>query len=71
LLPLQARYGRIQRDLAAKQGVALIPKRILGRVLSARDATIDGLHLSTIGSQLMAEAVLEVIGPLLKQNSPP
>lgn len=65
LLPLQARYGSIQRTLAAAQGVSLIPKRFLARVLGAPGATVDGLHLSATGSQLMAETMGEALGGLL------
>jgi acyl-CoA thioesterase-1 len=63
LPPLSNEYGRIQRRLAARYGVRLIPKRVLMGVLSHGGATLDSIHLTPAGHQRMAEAVWAVIGP--------
>jgi acyl-CoA thioesterase I len=60
LLPEMIPYGRIQRRLARQYGVTLIPKRYLVSVISGRDATSDGLHLTEVGAQRMAALVAEV-----------
>ncbi len=57
LPPLANEFGRAQRRLAAKYQVHLIPKRIFVAVLTAEGATVDGIHLSPQGHQLMAETV--------------
>lgn len=57
LPPFYNRYGRIQRTLAKKYGVALIPKRYMTHVLGIPDATRDGLHLSQKGHDAMADVV--------------
>lgn len=63
LPPFEQAYGLAQRRLAAAHGVTLIPKRYFTRVLGGKDATVDGLHLSPRGQELMAEAIWEVVGP--------
>ena len=65
LLPFADKYGRIQRTLAKKYGVALIPKRIFVKILSDTDATVDGIHLSAKGHKLMAEMIWDIIGNCL------
>jgi acyl-CoA thioesterase-1 len=59
LPPLCNRYGVVQRRLATKHGVALIPKRVFARVLTATGSTVDGIHLSDRGQQRMASAIRE------------
>jgi acyl-CoA thioesterase-1 len=66
LLPHKIAYGQIQRRLAAKHGVWLIPKRCFTEVISGKDATSDGLHLSTTGARRMATLVAMVLAPVLK-----
>jgi len=66
LLPGQAELGRAQRSLTKEYGVYLVPKRYFCNVLSAPQATIDGLHLSLVGSSLMADLIHAVVGGLLK-----
>jgi len=61
LLPHRIAYGQIQRRLAAKYGVWLIPKRYFVRVISGPDATSDGLHLTTTGARRMANLVSLVL----------
>ncbi len=55
LPPFCGDYGRIQRTLADKYDVILIPKRYLANVLTTTGATEDGIHLSHKGHQMMAE----------------
>ncbi|MDZ4683558.1 MAG: GDSL-type esterase/lipase family protein [Planctomycetaceae bacterium] len=57
LPPLSNRYGVIQRRLARRYGVPLIPKREFARVLTMSGATVDGIHLSDRGQQRMADVV--------------
>jgi acyl-CoA thioesterase-1 len=63
LPPFANEFGRAQRRLAAKYGVALIPKRVFTTVLTADGATLDGVHLSSAGHELMAETVWDLIRP--------
>jgi len=55
LPPLNNAYGRVQRELAARHNVRLIPKRVLMGVLSAGDATDDSVHLTQSGHEALAE----------------
>ena len=64
LPPFRNEYGRIQRRLAAKYGVSLIPKRIFIAVLTANGATLDSIHLTREGHQQMAEAVWRLVAPV-------
>jgi acyl-CoA thioesterase-1 len=57
LPPFHGRYGAIQRKLAKRHGVILVPKRVLLGVLTSVGATVDSLHLSKAGSEKMAEAI--------------
>jgi lysophospholipase L1-like esterase len=74
LLPHKIAYGQIQRRLAAKYGIYLIPKRFFTGVIGSADATSDGLHLSKAGSRRMAILVAGILSPVLKSpdvtNSP-
>lgn len=66
LLPHKIAFGQIQRRLAAKYGVWLIPKRHFVDVLGSADATLDGLHLSHAGTQRMAALVAKALSPVLR-----
>ena len=66
LFPHMIAYGRIQRGLAAKYGVWLIPKRFFAEVIGGANATLDGLHLSDEGTRRMATLVTHVLSPVLK-----
>jgi acyl-CoA thioesterase-1 len=66
LLPNKIAYGQIQRRLAAKYGVWLIPKRYLVDVIGGKDATTDGLHLAPAVARHMAALVAEMLSPVLK-----
>ncbi len=63
LPPFCNRFGMIQRRLAAKHEVFLVPRRIFIGVLTTPGATIDGIHLSVSGHAQMAEALWQAIGP--------
>ena len=68
LLPTKISYGQIQRRLAAKYAVWLIPKRCFADVIRGADATSDGLHLSETGARRMATLVATLLSPLLKSE---
>lgn len=61
LPPLKTELGRIQRRLAEKYQVALIPRRLFAKVLTPPENTIDGLHLSDRGHQEMARRVAALL----------
>lgn len=61
LPPFRNEYGRIQRSLARKHHVALVPKRVLLSVLAANDATVDTIHLTQAGHQHMAATVWKLV----------
>jgi acyl-CoA thioesterase-1 len=63
LPPFANEFGRAQRRLAAQYGVPLIPKRVFAGVLTTDGATVDGVHLTRAGHELMAEVVWELIQP--------
>ena len=57
LPPFYHEFGRVQRTLSAKHRVVLVPKRVFLSVLAGQDSTLDSIHLSQAGHQLMADAV--------------
>jgi acyl-CoA thioesterase I len=61
LPPFRNEFGRIQRRLAAKHGVRLIPKHVFCEVLTADGMTIDGIHLTRAGHVRMAEVVWGIV----------
>jgi acyl-CoA thioesterase-1 len=63
LPPFSNEFGRIQGRLANKYRVHLIPKRIFVSVLTTNGATVDQVHLSRYGHELMAETVWSLIQP--------
>ena len=65
--PLYEGFGRVQRDLASRHGVALIPKRILLSVIEAADATVDSLHLTQQGHDEMAAVVWALLEPAIRE----
>lgn len=71
LLPGKTAYGRVQRNLATKYGVWLIPKRYFATVLSGSDATSDGLHLSNAGARRMAILAARALARVLKSHGQP
>jgi len=69
LLPNKIAHGQIQRHLAAKYGVWLIPKRYFTEVIGGRDATSDELHLSETGAHRMAILVAQTLSSVLRSHS--
>ena len=67
--PLYEGYGRVQRNLASRYGVALIPKRVLLSVVEAAEATVDSIHLTQQGHDQMASFVWALLEPVLPQES--
>ena len=65
--PLYEGFGRVQRDLASRHGVALIPKRIFLSVIEAADATVDSLHLTQQGHDGMADVVWALLEPAIRE----
>jgi acyl-CoA thioesterase I len=66
LPPLANEFGRIQRRLAERYRVWLIPKRVLIGVLAGGGATLDSIHLSDEGHQRMATDVWKVLARAYK-----
>jgi acyl-CoA thioesterase-1 len=65
--PLYEGFGRVQRNLASRHGVALIPKRIVLSVIAAADATVDSLHLTQQGHDRMATVVWALLEPAMPE----
>jgi acyl-CoA thioesterase-1 len=61
LPPFFHEYGRVQRRMAAKHRVGLIPKRLFLSVIADRQATLDTIHLSQSGHRRMADCVWRVV----------
>ncbi|MGA2604158.1 MAG: GDSL-type esterase/lipase family protein [Verrucomicrobiia bacterium] len=57
LPPFRSQYGSVQRRLAHRFGVILIPRRFFSDVLAGKDATLDGFHLTQRGHDEMARMV--------------
>jgi acyl-CoA thioesterase I len=64
LPPFRNGYGLVQRRLAARYQVLLIPKRVFIAVLSTPGATFDGIHLTPAGHEQMAMVVWSLIKPV-------
>lgn len=65
LPPFYHEYGRIQRRLAKRYDVFMIPKRLFARVLGRPGNTVDGLHLSKRGHAMMARIVWGIVRPAM------
>jgi lysophospholipase L1-like esterase len=61
ILPWQYRYTLIQRELAEKYAIILIPKRFLAGIFSHKETTSDLAHLTETGHRLMADKVWELM----------
>jgi acyl-CoA thioesterase-1 len=61
-VPLRSEYGQVQRQLARRYQVVLVPKRRFAQVMMGQGNSLDGVHLSGRGQQHMAELVWEVCG---------
>ena len=68
LMPNKIGYGKVQRQVAAKYAIWLIPKRCLTSVLAGVNATSDGLHLSSAGADRMAKLVERVLSPVMRSH---
>ena len=66
LPPFNNRYGDAQRRIAKRHGVLLVPKRVLIGILTSEGATVDSIHLSRRGHELMAETVWGIIGRVIR-----
>ncbi|MDA1213629.1 MAG: GDSL-type esterase/lipase family protein, partial [Planctomycetota bacterium] len=66
LPPFYNEFGRIQRRLASRYGVLLIPKRYFLDVLAGDASTLDTIHLSQKGHQQMAETVWQIVEPMYR-----
>ncbi len=71
LPPFHHEFGRIQRTLAARYNVHLIPKRIFLSVIASGEATLDSIHLSPAGHRRMADTVWKITGPAFDRDAPP
>lgn len=61
LPPFFHEYGRVQRTLAAKHNVVLVPKRVFLSVIARNGSTLDAIHLSQAGHQFMADCVWRLV----------
>ncbi len=61
LLPQFYSYGRIQRELAKKHNIVLIPKPVLAGVFNTPGATSDGMHLTEKGHTIMAAKIQKLL----------
>ena len=61
LLPFHGGYGEVQRALAKKYNVILIPKKVLTEVIGGNGNTLDGLHLSQKGHDALARTVFRML----------
>jgi lysophospholipase L1-like esterase len=68
LFPFNNSYGLQQRRVAAKYGIAVIPRKYFISVLAGPGATVDGIHLSAAGHQRMARMVWDMVGASLRSN---
>jgi acyl-CoA thioesterase I len=68
LPPFHNRYADAQRRMARRHGVLLVPKRVLIGILTSEGATVDSIHLSRRGHELMAETVWGIIGQTIRDR---
>ena len=61
LPPFRNEYGRIQRSLARKHCVALVPKRVFLSILAVNGSTVDTIHLTQAGHHRMAATVWNLV----------
>jgi acyl-CoA thioesterase-1 len=65
LFPFDNAYGMEQRNVAARYGIHLIPRRFMAGILASPDGTVDGIHLTNKGQRRLADLVWEVVGEAL------
>jgi len=68
LLPQHYGYGRIQRKLARKYKVTLLPKKVFVDVLKTKNATSDGIHLTQKGHEVMARQMADLFRVRLQEH---
>jgi len=61
LPPLGNRFGQIQRRLASKYHVQLIPKCVLAELLLSPETTLDSIHLTQTGHERLAQAMWKIL----------
>ena len=61
LIPFKNAYGKAQRSIAGKYNITMLPKRYFTKVFATQEGTLDGLHLSQSGHNLMAQIIHKVI----------
>ena len=61
LPPLAAWYGTVQRRLASRYGVQLIPRRYFVQILTGEGSTVDGIHLSKLGQTRLMTLVQNLL----------
>jgi acyl-CoA thioesterase-1 len=71
LPPFRNEYGRIQRSLARRHNVALVPKRVFLSVLTANDSTVDTIHLTQAGHRRMAATVWNLVRSAFPDTAEP
>lgn len=60
--PTMPQFAWAQRQISSRRAIRLIPKRALAEVLFQHPgATVDGLHLTQKGHQIMAEKILHYL----------
>lgn len=61
LPPFYHAYGRVQRQVARKRGVRLVPKWVLMSVFVGHETTLDSIHLSQAGHKRFADIVDQMV----------
>jgi acyl-CoA thioesterase-1 len=70
MFPFRTGVARIQRRLARRHGVGLVPRRLFSAILGAPECTVDGLHPTNTGHRRMAELILRTVRPTLAAGAP-
>lgn len=68
LPPFYQRFGEVQRRLARRYRVRLLPKRFFGGLLMPSGATEDGLHFSNAGHERVAKFVEGLVGEVMTKT---
>lgn len=63
LPPFCNSYGLVQRRLARRFGVILIPRRFFADILTGNQTTVNDLHLSQQGQERMADMLWKLLEP--------
>jgi acyl-CoA thioesterase-1 len=68
LPPFCHEYGRVQRAVAARHNVLLVPRRVFLSVIAGSGSTLDTIHLSQSGHQYMSDLVWTLIKSAFDTN---